>query len=368
MTAHLMDRLDTASRAHPCAGIVLLGDFNRLRDSALLSYPLKQVVKSPTRGTAVLDKIYTNLQDWYSCLSILPNIGRSDHNAVLMSATTNAKLSHGEVVTVTVRSNDLNGKAMLAQAIKNLDWNHLYQLPNCSDMVTCFYSTLTALIDAHLPLLSFKRHTMDKPWVTDQFRRLIRCRQNAWKNGQMERYRAYRNKINRLAPQLRRKYYSRKVRGLREGDPHNWWRSIKQITSFQSKSAHPLLGLANQLHDGDILALANNISLFFKHVADDLPPLSTDFTPPIPDHYHSEFIIDRGEVEMKLSRIHIHKAPGPDGLPNWVLRDFCDKLSGPVCAIFNASLHEGVVPPCWKEAHVIPVPKVHPPKAIESDL
>ena len=31
-------------------------------------------------------------------------------------------------------------------------------------------------------------------------------------------------------------------------------------------------------------------------------------------------------------------------------------------------MREGFVPPCWKEAHVIPVPKVHPPKAIESDL
>jgi len=49
-------------------------------------------------------------------------------------------------------------------------------------------------------------------------------------------------------------------------------------------------------------------------------------------------------------------------------RDFCEKLSGPVCAIFNASVREGFVPPCWKEAHVIPVPKIHPPKAIESDL
>ena len=62
---------------------------------------------------------------------------------------------------------------------------------------------------------------------------------------------------------------------------------------------------------------------------------------------------------MKLSHINIRKAPGPDGLPTWVLRDFCDRLSGPVCAIFNASVREGFVPLRWKEAHVIPVPKVH---------
>ena len=51
-----------------------------------------------------------------------------------------------------------------------------------------------------------------------------------------------------------------------------------------------------------------------------------------------------------------------------MLSDFCDKLSGRMCAIFNASKRERFEPLCWKEAHVIPVPKVHPPMAIESDL
>ena len=63
----------------------------------------------------------------------------------------------------------------------------------------------------------------------------------------------------------------------------------------------------------------------------------------------------------------MHKAPGPDG-PNWILRDFCGQLSGPVCAIFNASIREGTVPALWKEANVIPVPKAHQPQLIETDL
>ena len=184
----------------------------------------------------------------------------------------------------------------------------------------------------------------------------------------MERYKVYRNKINRQATQLRRKYYARKVNGLRESNPRNWWRSIKQITGLQTKSSQPLCELANQLHGGDVQALADNISLIFQQVADDLPPLSTGSSPPRSDYYQNEFIIDQVAVETKLSRINIHKSPGPDGLPNWVLRDFCGKLSGPVCAIFNASVREGFVPPCWKEANVIPVPKIHPPRAIQSDL
>ena len=79
MMSHILDCLDTATRDHPYAGVVLLGDFTQLLDGAVLAYPLRQVVKAPTRGAAVLDKIYTSLKDWYLPPVVLPNIGRSRH-------------------------------------------------------------------------------------------------------------------------------------------------------------------------------------------------------------------------------------------------------------------------------------------------
>jgi len=73
-------------------------------------------------------------------------------------------------------------------------------------------------------------------------------------------------------------------------------------------------------------------------------------------------------VKIKLSQINVYEAPGPDGLPNWILRDFCTQLSGPVSAIFNTSVPEGTMPARRKEANVIPVPKAPLPQPIESDL
>ena len=40
----------------------------------------------------------------------------------------------------------------------------------------------------------------------------------------------------------------------------------------------------------------------------------------------------------------------------------------PICSIFNSSIREGFVSVIWKSANVIPIPKVHPPRTIESDL
>jgi len=115
-------------------------------------------------------------------------------------------------------------------------------------------------------------------------------------------------------------------------------------------------------------ALANGINESFQQVAADLDPLLDAFTPPPPDYFPSEFFIDRTTVELKLSRVKVSKAPEPDGIPNWILRDFCTELSGPVCAMFNASIREGRVPQRWKEANVLSVPKSQPLRSTETDL
>jgi hypothetical protein len=72
-------------------------------------------------------------------------------------------------------------------------------------------------------------------------------------------------------------------------------------------------------------------------------------------------------VERKLSSIDVHKANGPDNLPHWFFHYFLVWLAEPLCAIFNESILSGLVPIIWKQANVIPVPKVHPPVAIETD-
>ena len=266
-----------------------------------------------------------------------------------------------------VRSEDSNGKALLAQAIKHSDWTPLYQLQTCDEMVNTFYSTLSGLIDHYLPMLTVKRHTTDKPWVTDRFRRLIRCRRHALKSGQAARYRSYRNQVQRMSKTLQRQYYAKRIEGLRTSNPCNWWRSVKLVTGLKT-SEPPLSGLANQIHDGDMQTLATSVNAFFQSVATDLSPLDNKDLPLPPDILPSDFSINSNDLERKLSQINIHKAPGPDGLPNWILRDFSVQLAGPVCAIFNASVREGFIPTRWKEVNVIPVPKVHPPRSIETDL
>jgi len=100
-----------------------------------------------------------------------------------MSPSFNAKRERGPAVTVVRRSQDSIGKALLAQDLQNINLTSLYNMQNCEEMVASFYSTVTSLVDYYLLLLAVKRHTTDKPWVTDQFRRLMRYRLYALRYG-----------------------------------------------------------------------------------------------------------------------------------------------------------------------------------------
>jgi len=91
----------------------------------------------------------------------------------------------------------------------------------------------------------------------------------------------------------------------------------------------------------------------------------TRFKPQLRLHSNTpNFVIDPVDIDARLARIKIHKAPGPDGIPNWLLRDFSSLLCQPLAAIFNASIREGYFPPIWKSAEVVLIPKARPPTRV----
>ena len=122
---------------------------------------------------------------------------------------------------------------------------------------------------------------------------------------------------------------------MRTSNPLNWWRDTKWLTGQTSKR-HELTSLVNSEAEGDYQRLANIINDSLQHVSDDLSPLSnssvydSDIVP-------IEYDIHPVEVFHKLSKINIRKSPGPDGIPNWFLRDYAFAISEPISHIFNAS-------------------------------
>ena len=57
-----------------------------------------------------------------------------------------------------------------------------------------------------------------------------------------------------------------------------------------------------------------------------------------------------------VSKVNIHKVTGPDGLSGCVL-NACTHLASVITIIFNLSLPESVIPTCFKQTTIVPVPK-----------
>ena len=69
-----------------------------------------------------------------------------------------------------------------------------------------------------------------------------------------------------------------------------------------------------------------------------------------------------------LRSIKVKKAPGPDKIPNIILKSFVQELALVLCDIYNISLRQGILPPLMKSAIVRQLPKVRPARSIENDI
>ena len=152
---------------------------------------------------------------------------------------------------------------------------------------------------------------------------------------------------------------------MRDSSSHEWWRETKKLTGQSSKPE--LLPLMNSVAGGDAQLLADLINISLQQVSNDLTPLPAVYSVDSNDAF-CEFVVQPFEVFHKLSHIKVRKSPGPDGIPNWLLRDFAFALSEPICHIFNSSISEGIVPSLWKRANVVPIPKLRPPKSVQDNL
>lgn len=59
-----------------------------------------------------------------------------------------------------------------------------------------------------------------------------------------------------------------------------------------------------------------------------------------------------------LRHLNKYKSPGPDNIPNWLLKEYAELLADPITDILNASFKEQKVPITRRTANITPIPKV----------
>lgn len=370
MIDYLYLSLTTIEGYYPGCGIFLTGDFNRLDVHRLLpQFRMRQLVRVPTRGDQTLDLILTNLPHLYDKNSVetCPPFGLSDHNVVLLHPKNRPSVVSSRR-TVSKRDTRRNRKNELGRYLSSCDWSILDSLTNCDEKVTLFTDLIRIGLDCIMPLQTFKLHINDQPWVTAEFKNLIKLRQRAFVKGDKDLFHLYRNRVNRERKSCRARFYSSKVQHLKETKPSQWWSDVKKIAGmtptdgfddFRSK-----LHL-DQIDDLDPHEIANLINNAFLEPMLTYQPLQS----PVP--YDEELkppTLSELEIYLSLKELNPRKAPGPDGLSNWLLKEFAEVLAEPVCTILNSSFREQKFPSAWKLANIIPLIKTKPVTNPSKDL
>ena len=99
--------------------------------------------------------------------------------------------------------------------------------------------------------------------------------------------------------------------------------------------------------------------------------LTSHFSPLEPDDFDMQltsFLVNIGQVYHALRNIKINKSPGPDLIPNKILKMFAFELAPVIADVYNSSLMQGVFPHQLKLSIVRPIPKVFPPSSVQNDL
>ena len=158
---------------------------------------------------------------------------------------------------------------------------------------------------------------------------------------------------------------------MRQSDPKSWWKEVKRLSGARNSSPCSLLSHLNvdELESLPLSEVADYInhllleSLGEYLLTEDIPklPLEKDQLP--------EFlVVTEEDVYTRLSHLNPAKARGPDGIPNWVLREYAEFLANPISVILSASFKEQRLPSIWKLADVTPLPKQRPVREIKKDL
>ena len=143
---------------------------------------------------------------------------------------------------------------------------------------------------------------------------------------------------------------------------------MKRISGMSCQTGNLLSKIkADEVEGLSTLELANAINKAFVEPLEEyrLPiPLS-----PLPLGDDPEFLEISEERSFKLwSSLNPAKAAGPDGIKNWLLKEYAECLAFPVKTIINASLKQQRLPDIWKCAEVTPLPKKNAIKNLNKDL
>lgn len=307
-------------------------------DKASKTYKLKNLVTFNTRDNALLDCIYTNINNKYS-VDRIPPIGNSDHSSII--AKSSKKESKRAITKTTIPDVSPSRRQLFGELMAKA--NFIYNLNesienNCNDMISKIQSIYTHCF----PLKTIKIYNNNNcPWINNTIRIIIKKRDIAYSRNQKIKFHNLKRKVKIELCKAKKRYLSN-------------IESLKTKKEWEKVKSYCLMPKENANNNFDPEEINNHFSSVFTN--DDWNiEFDMDSLPSQPTYIRLEEVT----ALMKSCK----KGGGYPFLPSWIIRDYSQILAEPITTMFNQSIQKGYVPTVFKTNSVTPIPKVKLPKA-----
>ncbi|KAG7309261.1 hypothetical protein JYU34_005202 [Plutella xylostella] len=250
----------------------------------------------------------------------------------------------------------------LCEDAKAIDWAQLNDIDDIDERVALFNSLLTDLFDKHAPLRPVHVKQLPAPWLTDDIKRLMSKRDHArfrYKKQPTEEhermYKELRNRCNRVCRDAKRRHIHKTIENC---DNSQLWNFLKSLGIGKTKALSNI--------NTDLTALNKHFSTPPLILNDQIKAttLSHLSAMPFPDCPSFNFKLVSGrDVKRCISAI-TSKAVGIDDISASMVNPILDVILPHITNLMNLSLLSKSFPSLWKNAFVLPLPKVPNPTSL----
>jgi hypothetical protein len=178
---------------YPLADIILAGDLNQLHDDDIVERTgLTQIVRQPTRGANILDRVFVSNPQLFSTVRVVSSVVKSDHKAVV-AMSREAATSIGK--TKQQRTFRRKTPAQNARFLRHLaaielsirpDPEELVRTPDPQAFYDSFYMFAIGLLDEFYPERTITVTSRDPSYVTPEIKTKLRRMNRLMRAGRVE--------------------------------------------------------------------------------------------------------------------------------------------------------------------------------------
>jgi len=226
----LLDRLchdvEYLTGKYPTATVYIIGDFNHLSISQLLSdNGLHQVVAAATRGANTLDLFITNRPNEVTC-SVVKSCMHTDHRALLVNSL-NSNLgdtqSRRTVSFYDIRKPNIDALALELQAY---DWNRVLHTTDIDTVYERFLPVIADLISRNIPRNTITLRDSTPTYITPLIKYLLRKRNKLMRRNKTSEAGTISVKVGKLIAETRAQQLSKLWASVRSTTAHNRKQSL----------------------------------------------------------------------------------------------------------------------------------------------